>query len=118
MNDVTLRDYFAGKAVEGILHRTSIPRTLPDTRDIRRSTLKEIAADAYAIADALKMRERADHAQDGLAIFGSGRADGNGRVWKGHVRGEGRHDSWNSERIVCGPRRKMPEATYRVTLKP
>jgi len=53
MSELDLRDYFAGKAIEGMLHRNSIPRNLPDTHDIRRSTLDEIAVDAYAIADAL-----------------------------------------------------------------
>lgn len=53
MSDVDLRDYFAGKAIEGMLHRNSIPRNLPDTHDIRCSALEEMAADAYAIADAL-----------------------------------------------------------------
>ena len=53
MSDVNLRDYFAGKAIEGMLHRNSIPRNLPDTYEIRCSALLEMAADAYAIADAL-----------------------------------------------------------------
>ena len=53
MSDVNLRDYFAGKAIEGMLHRNSIPRSLPDTHEIRRAFLVEIATDAYAIADAL-----------------------------------------------------------------
>jgi len=53
MSDVDLRDYFAGKAMEGMLHRNSIARNLPDTHEIRRSTLEEFAIDAYAIADAL-----------------------------------------------------------------
>ena len=53
MNDVDLRDYFAGKAMEWMLHRNSIPRNLPDTHELRRSTLEEFAIDAYAIADAL-----------------------------------------------------------------
>ena len=60
MSDVDLRDYFAGKAIEGMLHRNSIPRNLPDTHDIRRSTLDEIAVDAYAIADAL-IAQRSNH---------------------------------------------------------
>jgi hypothetical protein len=53
MSDVSMRDYFAAKAIEGMLHRNSIPRGLPDTHEIRRAFLAEIATDAYAIADAL-----------------------------------------------------------------
>jgi hypothetical protein len=58
MTDVNVRDYFAAKALEGLLTGRTIPRSLPDTRHVREITLQELAADAYAIADAM-VAERA-----------------------------------------------------------
>ena len=51
--DVSLRDYLAGRAIEGLLSGHSIPRDLPDTHHVRRVTLEEMAIDAYAVADAM-----------------------------------------------------------------
>jgi hypothetical protein len=59
MTDVDVRDYFAAKALEGLLTGRTIPRSLPDTRHVREITLQELAADAYAIADAM-LAERAN----------------------------------------------------------
>jgi hypothetical protein len=53
MTDVNVRDYFAAKALGGLLTGRTIPRSLPDTRHVREVTLQELAADAYAIADAM-----------------------------------------------------------------
>lgn len=57
MNDIDLRDYFAAAAISGILSTQKIPRDLDQNRQNRRETLKEVARDAYIIADSL-MAER------------------------------------------------------------
>ncbi|HKQ69260.1 MAG TPA: hypothetical protein VJT73_07975 [Polyangiaceae bacterium] len=53
MSDVALRDYFAGKVIEGMVRDNPIPRDLPGTHHLRGSTLEEMARDAYALADAM-----------------------------------------------------------------
>lgn len=58
MNDIDLRDFFAAQAISGILSTQKIPRDLDQQQQNRRETLKEVARDAYAIADAL-LAERA-----------------------------------------------------------
>jgi hypothetical protein len=59
MTDVSLRDYFAARALPGLLGGRSIPRDLADTRHVRGITLEELASDAYAVADAMLL-ERAN----------------------------------------------------------
>jgi hypothetical protein len=48
-NGMTLRDYFAAKAMQGLLASGNLPKTMPDA---------DLAECAYALADAmLKARE-------------------------------------------------------------
>lgn len=59
MAEISLRDYFAGKAIEGVLQTQKIPRVVDENaRRLRKDTVEELAEQAYVLADALLARRK------------------------------------------------------------
>lgn len=59
MPEISLRDYFAAKAIEGILQTQRITRPVDEnSQRNRENDLAELARDAYDVADALLARRK------------------------------------------------------------